>query len=157
MRISHLSRLLMGWVLLVMVARPTDAALITFNSRALFGASAPGLPVETFEAGLVASGAVISVQVLNEFAAVARRKFGKTWAEIDETLQIVRSLVSEIEPLTVASHDAALAISARLDYGIYDAMIIASALHAGCDVLYSEDMQAGQVVDGIRITNPFAA
>lgn len=115
-----------------------------------------GAKVETAQL-LVASGAVISVQVLNEFAAVARRKFGKTWAEIDEALQVVRSLVLEIVPLVLETHDTAMAISARLDYGVYDAMIIASAASAGCDILYSEDMQDGQVIEGLRIMNPFAA
>lgn len=115
-----------------------------------------GPKVETAQF-LVASGAVVSVQVLNEFAAVARRKFDKTWAEILEALEVVRALVGEITPLTVDVHDTALAISARLDYGVYDAMIIAAAVGAGCDVLYSEDMQDGQVIDDVRIVNPFTA
>ena len=38
---------------------------------------------------------------------------------------------------------------------IYDSLIIAAALEAGCDTLYSEDMQHGQVIEGIRIENPF--
>ncbi len=114
-----------------------------------------GPKVETAQF-LVASGAVISVQVLNEFASVARRKFNKTWAEIGDALEIIRSLVLEIAPLTIDAHDAAFAIAARLNYGVYDAMIIASAAGTGCDVLYSEDMRHGQVIDGVRIVNPFA-
>ena len=53
MRIVQVSRLLIGFVLALATARTTDAALITFDSRALFNTSAPGLPIETFEAGII--------------------------------------------------------------------------------------------------------
>ena len=51
----------------------------------------------------------------------------------------------------------ALGIAERLGYQVYDSLIIASALEAGCATLYSEDMQDGQVVEGrLTIRNPFA-
>jgi Predicted nucleic-acid-binding protein, contains PIN domain len=105
---------------------------------------------------VIAGGGIISVQVLNEFASVATRKLGMSWVEIREILSQVRA-VCPVEPITVEAHDRGLQIAERYGFSIYDAMIIASALMAGCATLYSEDMQHGQVFDDqLTIRNPFA-
>lgn len=105
---------------------------------------------------LLAQGGNISVQVLNEFAAVAIRKLGLSWAEVRETLDVVRSVCS-IHPVTIETHDRAFAVAERYGFNFYDALIVAAALLAGCSTLYSEDMQAGQKIDGsLRILNPFS-
>jgi len=104
---------------------------------------------------LIANGGVISVQVLNEFAAVSSRKLRMSWSEITEALGPVRA-ICRIEPVTVETHDRAIEIAARYGYSIYDATIVASALRAGCTTLYSEDMQDGQVIDErLTIRSPF--
>jgi hypothetical protein len=60
-------------------------------------------------------------------------------------------------PITAATHEAALVIAGRTVYAIYDALIIASALEAGCGTLLSEDLQDGQLIDGrLTVRNPFA-
>jgi predicted nucleic acid-binding protein len=105
---------------------------------------------------LVAAGGVVSVQILNELASVARRKLGMTWEDIGEALAAIRTLCPSPVPLTIATHDAALRIAAQHKYHIYDALVLAAALEADCTVLYSEDLQDGQVVDGrLTIRNPF--
>jgi predicted nucleic acid-binding protein len=104
---------------------------------------------------LLAAGGIISVQVLNEFAAVARRKLGLPWDEIAEALSAIRALCGPVEPVTVETHEAALRIADRYGYHIYDASIIATALRARCRTLYSEDMQGGQAIEGLTIRNPF--
>ncbi len=104
---------------------------------------------------LLSSGGSLSVQVLNEFAAVAKRKLKMSWAETAETFDAARALCSPPFPLTIEVHDAALDIAERYGYHIYDSVILAAALDAGCDVLYSEDMQDGQKVDSLTIRNPF--
>jgi predicted nucleic acid-binding protein len=104
---------------------------------------------------LLASGGSLSVQVLNEFAAVAKRKLKMSWTEIVEALDAARALCELPLPLTVEVHDAALRIAERYGYHIYDSLILAAALDAGCDVLYSEDMQDGQQIDSLTIRNPF--
>lgn len=107
------------------------------------------------EAVLAAGDAVVSVQVLNEVANVARRKLGMGWAELGEFLGVVRGLCA-VEPLTVATHERGLQLAERHGFSLYDAMIVAAALQAGCDRLYSEDMQHGlQVEGGLRLENPF--
>ena len=105
---------------------------------------------------VVRAGGTINVQVLNEITNVARRKLALSWAEVDEILDLIRSLCPA-EPLTLEVHDRGRALAQRRSLSIYDAMIVAAALVAGCDTLYSEDMQHGLRVDGaLRIVNPFA-
>jgi predicted nucleic acid-binding protein len=104
---------------------------------------------------LIADGGTISVQVLNEIANVARRKMGLTWAETHAFLSMLRELLP-VEPVTTEIHETGLALAERYGLSIYDAMIAASALHAGCDTLWSEDMQNGMVLDHrVKIVNPF--
>jgi predicted nucleic acid-binding protein len=105
---------------------------------------------------LVAGGGVLSVQVLNELAAVARRKLGLTWDEVGEALAAIRVLCPSPVALTIETHEAGLRIAAQYQFHIYDALVAAAALEAGCTTLYSEDLQDGQVIDGcLTIRNPF--
>ncbi|GAB1718271.1 MAG: PilT protein-like protein [Nitrosospira sp.] len=105
---------------------------------------------------VVRAGGRISVQVLNEIANVALRKLGMPWTEINEVLTLIRS-ICPAEPLTIETHDQGRFISERYGLSVYDAMIVAAALLAGCETLYSEDMQDGLFVERqLRICNPFA-
>lgn len=103
------------------------------------------------------SGGTISVQVLNEFVAVARRKLRRPWPDTKKALEWIRILCPGPLPLTIDIHENAVRISERYGFQIYDGIVIASALEAGCDILYSEDLQDGQVIDGsLTVKNPFA-
>jgi len=107
---------------------------------------------------LLGRGCVLSVQGLNEFTNVARRKLGLTWKEVREALAAIRTLCRTILPVDVETHADALRIAERHGYAIFDALIVASALRAGCTVLWSEDMQDGAIIDRrLRIANPFRA
>ena len=104
---------------------------------------------------LLAESGVISVQVLNEFTAVASRKLSMPLGDIREVLETIRS-ICRTEPLTVDDHDRAGEIMERYKFSFYDSVIVASALHARCKTLYSEDLQHDQVIDEqLRVTNPF--
>lgn len=106
---------------------------------------------------LLEAGCIISVQVLNEFANVARRKLRMPWDQIDDVLGIVRALCF-VEPLTLDTHDLGRTVAERYELSFYDALIVAAALHAGCTTLFSEDMQDGMRVERkLRISNPFRA
>lgn len=106
---------------------------------------------------LIARGGAISVQVLNEFVAVASRKLRMPLAEVREVLSQIRA-VCKVEPITTETHERALNIAERYGLSIYDALIVAAALLAGCTTLFSEDMQDGQVIDQqLTIRNPFGA
>jgi predicted nucleic acid-binding protein len=104
---------------------------------------------------LIGIGGMISVQVLNEVANVARRKMGMSWMEAHAFLSMIRGLLP-VHALSLDVHETGLALAERYGLSIYDAMIAASALYADCDRLWSEDMQDGVVLDGrLRIVNPF--
>jgi predicted nucleic acid-binding protein len=106
---------------------------------------------------LLASGGVLSVQILNEFASVARRKILMSWSDVTEALDAFRVLCPSPLPITIEMHEAALKIAEKHGYSIYDALVVAAALEAGCATLYSEDLHDGQTIDGqLTIRNPFA-
>lgn len=105
---------------------------------------------------ILGQGPRISVQVLNKSLVNCRRKAGLGWEEAAAFLEGVRALCP-VEDLTVQTHDVGRALAERYGFSIYDAMIVASALVAGCTTLWSEDMQDGLLVEGqLRIVNPFA-
>lgn len=100
---------------------------------------------------------VVSVQVLNELTNVARRKMRMSWADTRAFLSMIRALLP-IRPLTVEVHETGLGLAERYRLSIFDAMIAASALDAGCVTLWSEDMQDGMMIESrLRIVNPFRA
>ncbi len=105
---------------------------------------------------LLASGCSVSVQGLNEFANVARRKLGMTWPELLEALAVITALCRAVLPIDLALHRDALRLAERYEFSTFDALVVAAALRAGCRVLWSEDMHDGLVVDGrLRLANPF--
>lgn len=107
-------------------------------------------------AATIRTGGIVSVQVLNEFANVARTKNRLDWETIRQSLDIIKALF-EVRALTLATHESAMALAQRHRLNIYDALIVASALEAGCDTLYTEDMQHDLLVDErLRLVNPFA-
>src|SRR5262249_143666 len=103
---------------------------------------------------LLAGAGIISLQALTDFTNGARRKLGQPWSEINEKLGAVRALC-QVKPLTIATHERAVALAERYGYQIYDALHVASALESGCSILYTEDMQHGQQIEGLTINNPF--
>jgi predicted nucleic acid-binding protein len=105
---------------------------------------------------LLGGGCVTSVQGLNEFTKVARRKLGMTWEEVRDALAAIRTLCRTILPMDVETHLDALGIAERHGCAVFDALMIAAALRAHCSVLYSEDMQGGMTIGGrLRIVDPF--
>jgi predicted nucleic acid-binding protein len=106
---------------------------------------------------LIGAGGTISVQVLNEITNVARRKMGMSWTETRAFLSMIRGLLP-VQPLTLDIHETGLSLAERYGLSTYDGMIAASASHADCDTLWSEDMQDRVVPDDrLRIVNPFRA
>ncbi len=104
---------------------------------------------------ILGRGPCISVQVLNEAMANCRRKAGFDWGEVDAFLAGIRTLCT-VEAITVQTHDAGRALSARYGFSVNDAMIVAAALIAGCTKLWTEDMQDGLIVEGqLQLVNPF--
>lgn len=105
---------------------------------------------------LLAADPILAVQSFNEFANVARRRLGWSRARISDALAALEVICPAPQPLTFEVHRHAMALVWRHDLAIYDAMIVAAALAADCDTLWSEDMHDGLVVEGrLTIRNPF--
>ena len=105
---------------------------------------------------LIAEGGAVSVQVLNEFADVVRRKAKMPWDQIRFAIENIKVLCPHPLPITLDTHGEAVAIAERYGYRVYDALIVASALEARCTILYSEDLQDGQVIEKrLTLRNPF--
>jgi len=120
----------------------------------LYLASADATKADRAEA-MISAGGTISVQVLNEVTNVARRKMRMAWPETLAFLSMLRGLLA-VQPITIDIHETGLALARRYNFSTYDAMIVASALDADCDVLWSEDMHDGMALsEGVRIVNPF--
>ena len=115
-------------------------------------------PRSTIAEAVLARGCVVGLQGLNEFANVARRKLMMTWLEIRQALTAIRALCPTVAPLDIETHEAGLGLAERLGFSPFDALMVAAALRAGCDVFWSEDPQNEMMVDGtLRIRDPFDA
>ena len=97
----------------------------------------------------------ISVQVLNEASSIASRKLGMPLDEVMEFSDALRRLCI-VEDITTDHHVLALSLIRRYQFSMYDALIVAAALIAGCTNLYTEDLQHNmKVLKHLRIVNPF--
>lgn len=131
---------------------------VFFDTNILVYATVKGDKRSAIAIDLLAAGGVVSVQVLNEFVSVARRKLKWAWPDVINTLSDFEVLVGIPRSLSPSTHEMALEIAQRDGLSIYDALIVASAMEAGCRTLFSEDMQHGRVFAGqLTIRNPFAA
>ena len=103
---------------------------------------------------LLAEGGVVSVQVLDEAASVCRCKLKRPWPEVRELLDAVKACC-EVMPLALDTHQRALDLAERYQLSLYDALICAAAQNADAAVLYTEDLQDGLVLGGLKVCNPF--
>ena len=98
----------------------------------------------------------ISTQVLNEVSNVMYRKQKLAYGDI---LSVVQELQNNFQITTVTPRtiEQALLLGERYRYSYFDCLMLASSLEQSCAVLYSEDMQHEQVIEGsLRIVNPFS-
>ena len=127
-----------------------------FDTNVLIYAVAHDEPRSTQAEELLASGGVLSVQILNEFTSVARRKILMSWSDVTEALDAFRVLCPSPLPITIEMYEVAFKIAEKHGYNIYDALVISAALEVGCTIFYSEDLHGGQTIDGqLTIRNPF--
>ena len=127
-----------------------------FDTHVLIYAVGKNDPRASRAEALLAGGGFVSIQSLNEFVSVARRKLGMPWKEVKEMLDIICVLCPDPVPISLDTHRGAVAIAEKYGYSIYDALIASAALEAGCKTLYSEDLQDGQIINRqLTIRNPF--
>jgi predicted nucleic acid-binding protein len=112
--------------------------------------------VELITDALVSGNGIISTQVVQEFLHVATQKFTTPMEVADSQLYLLKVLnpLCQVYP-DLALYQTCLQIQDRSGYGFYDCLILAAAIDGRCDILYSEDFQDGQQVQGVQIVNPF--
>lgn len=107
-------------------------------------------------AGLAASGSgVISTQVLQEFYVATTRKMGVDPLAAKGILRTFS--IFEIAQTSPELIDDAIDCSILNKISFWDALIVAAASATGCATVYSEDLNPGQVIQGVRIENPLEA
>jgi predicted nucleic acid-binding protein len=82
-------------------------------------------------------------------------KLKKPWPYTMTRLDAIEEMCQPPIPVTLNLHRQGLRIAQRTGYRIHDSMLLSAALEAECTVFYSEDMHDGQVIDGLKIRNPF--
>jgi len=111
------------------------------------------LAVDLVENAMRTNLGVISTQVLQEYFVAATRKLG-----VDGIIAKRRMLlISRMNVVQITPEDLLSAIDLHLLHTLsfWDALIVHAARKADCSLLYSEDMNHNQIIDGIRIQNPF--
>jgi predicted nucleic acid-binding protein len=106
--------------------------------------------------GLERRAAVISYQIVQEFINLSLRRF-EPRMQLDDIRQyaalVLRPLLAVNSSLPLCYR--ALDVAERYRFAWYDSLVVAAALHAGCEVLYSEDLQHRQRIETLQIVNPF--
>jgi predicted nucleic acid-binding protein len=100
-----------------------------------------------------AGNGVVSLQVLQEYFVTATRKL-----RVDPGIARRKvELLAEFDVAAPVVADVLAAIDLHRLHGLsfWDALVVRTAKQAGCSVLFSEDLQEGREIDGIRIVNPF--
>ena len=108
----------------------------------------------TASRSLLEGSPTISVQVLNEFINVSTRKYRASIEAAALALMPIR-FACEVVPLTLETHLLAVEIAREVKISLYDACIVAAAELAGCDTLYTEDLNDGQRIGSVTVRNPF--
>jgi predicted nucleic acid-binding protein len=103
---------------------------------------------------LLVGGGTISVQVLNEYAAVATGKFRMPMSTVRRTLTEIRD-ACVVVPTDIITHERGLDIAERYKFSIYDSMLLAAAQQARCTTFFTEDLHHGQKIGGLTIRDPF--
>ena len=98
----------------------------------------------------------ISYQVVQETLNVVTRKLGATHANARRMLEEILVPLWHINP-SPALYRRGLQLQSDLGFSLYDSLIVAAALEAGCTRLYTEDLQHGQEIGRLEIQNPFAS
>ncbi len=121
----------------------------------IYSISDDDLGAKARETLLSSSEAVVSSQVINEFVSTCLKK---NLLSIDDATEAANGFMRALQfaPVHETTIIRALRLVKKYKYSYWDSLIAASALENGCSVLFTEDMQHGQVINNrLRIVNPF--
>lgn len=139
------------------MARGSATGRVFLDLNVLVYAYSASDPVRRERARALADlpGAVVSTQVLSELANVLLRKFALADAEVRERVSELAARCDVVTVTTAVVLDA-FRVRERYRLGFFDSQILAAALAAGAETLYSEDLHDGLLVDGrLRVVSPF--
>lgn len=134
-----------------------DKVFVDTNVLVYFISAEEGKKINAKEVIFSSQEVYISSQVISEFISVC---FSKELLGLEEIITLVNDLIEALRFSSVEESTIKKALQIKKDskYSYWDSLIIASALENNCSILYTEDMQDGQVVDGnLSIINPFKA
>ncbi len=138
-----------------------SAKLFIDTNVLVYAASVSGdQPEKTALAQSLVNGArfSLSTQVLGEFFCASTSRRQPEPLPISKALEWIRFWkLNDVHSITPPHVDFALELTQRFQIAYYDALILASARLAGCETVYSEDLNAGQDCGGVLVRNPFAA
>jgi predicted nucleic acid-binding protein len=97
----------------------------------------------------------LSTQVLNEFYSNARKKFSSALSAGDARAEVRRYQLWQPWVIDHATVESAWAAESRWKLSYWDALMVAAAQQQGCTYLVTEDLQHDQMMDGVRVINPF--
>ncbi len=104
---------------------------------------------------ILADNPIISTQVISEYTNVTRRLLDLSKPELlIQTAKLFENC--EIVQVSCGTLNAAAELIIKYQLQIFDSIIVAAAIEAGCTILYSEDMQDGLKIGNMVISNPFA-
>ena len=104
---------------------------------------------------LIRQKLIVSVQVINEVCSILFKKFNFSVKEIKDILNFIKNK-TEIQPVNMQTVEYCLHIKEKYNFSYWDSLIISSALENRCLILYTEDMQESQIIEGqLKVINPF--
>lgn len=130
-----------------------DTNILLYADDADAGAKT-GVARDLLRRSMTARTGVVSTQVLQEFYVNARRKLGLDGPSARSRIEVY--LAFEVVTVTPSLLLAAVDLNRLDSLSFWDALIVRAAEAAGCDTLYSEDLQAGRRFGPVRVVNPFA-
>ena len=98
---------------------------------------------------------IISIQTLGEFFNVATKKMRLDKTNVISLCEQIMNMFPVYE-ITTENVFHAMKISESTQFSYWDSLILAMAIDTGCSILYSEDLNNGQEIEGVKIVNPFA-
>jgi predicted nucleic acid-binding protein len=98
---------------------------------------------------------VLSMQILQEFYVNVTRKIPRPISKESARI-VVSTYATWCIDTTHAEIASAFQVEDKWQIGFWDALVVASAVKSGANLILSEDLNAGQIISGVRVENPFA-
>lgn len=109
---------------------------------------------ELIKNAVINGNGIISTQSLQEFFAATTRKLLCSKEKAKEYLENFKDSFA-VEQVSVTHILKAVDICINNQFSFWDSLILSAAIQSGCVICYSEDLTNGQIVDGVKVVNPF--